>query len=147
MRMKGERVEDGRRVARGLVALGLFSLFVRVAAVLAIGSYRLEHVTYEHGEIAQNLVEGRGFTVRWLGAEGPTSQQAPVYPAMVAAFYWVFGIQSAAGLLALQIFQACLGSLLPVVLVLLARELVPSRAGVGWLAGLGVACYPTLIYA
>jgi hypothetical protein len=120
---------------------------VRAAAVLAVGSYKLEHVTYEHGEIAQNLVQGRGFSVRWLGAEGPTSQQAPTYPTLVAAFYWVFGVQTPTALLALQLFQALLGGLLSMCVVLLAKELLASKSWAAWLAGLGVAMYPTLMYA
>ncbi len=40
----------------------------------------IPHSTYEHGEIAANLLAGRGFSVRYLGADGPTSQQAPAYP-------------------------------------------------------------------
>jgi hypothetical protein len=130
-----------------LAALALVAIALRTAAVFAIGSYRLDHVTYEHGEIARNLVEGRGFMVRWLGAEGRTSQQAPVYPSLVAVFYWLFGVQSPAALFSLQIFQAGLGSLLPIAIVLLGRELLPSRSCVAWLGGLGVAGYPTLIYA
>jgi hypothetical protein len=136
-----------RRFVAGLIALFAMGFMLRVAAVFAIGSYRLEHITYEHGEIARNLIEGRGFTVRWLGSEGPTSQQAPVYPGIVAGFYYVFGVQSPAALLAIQLFQAGLGSLLPVAVVLVALHLVPARSVVAWLAGVGVAVYPTLIYA
>src|SRR4029077_5113504 len=124
-----------------------FASAVRVAAVLAVASYRLEHVTYEHGEIAGDLVQGRGFTVRWLGAEGPTSQQAPIYPAIVAAFYWVFGVQTPIALFSLQLFQALLGGFLAVCVVLFGRELLRQNSWAAWLAGLGVAVYPTLVYA
>src|SRR5437867_10403519 len=101
----------------GLIALAAVAVAVRLAAVLAVGSYRLEHVTYEHGEIARNLVEGRGFTVCWMGAEGPTSQQAPVYPFLLAGFYWLLGVSSPSALLALEVFQAGLGGLLTVSVV------------------------------
>jgi hypothetical protein len=131
---------------RGLVALTAVAIAVRLAAVFAVGSYKLDRVTYEHGEIARNLVEGRGFVVRWMGAEGPTSQQAPVYPSLVAAFYWLFGIQTPAALLALQILQCVMGGLLAAGVVLLARDLLPELPGAGWLAGAGTAFYPTLIY-
>jgi hypothetical protein len=131
----------------GLIGLAVLAVAVRVAAVFAVGSYKLEHVTYEHGEIARNLLQGRGFSVRWLGAEGPTSQQAPVYPALLAVFYWPFGIETPAALMSLELFQALLGGLLAVGVLLLAWELLPDRPLVGWLAGLGSACYPTLVYA
>src|SRR5262249_27566113 len=135
-----------RNFACGLIALALLAFALRVVAVVAVGSYRLEHVTYEHGEIATNLVEGRGFSVRWLGAEGPTSQQAPVYPTLLAAFYVIFGVQTPAALLSMQIFQALLGALLSIGVVLLAKELIPLLRLATWMAGFGVALYPTLIY-
>ncbi|GIV26189.1 MAG: hypothetical protein KatS3mg027_0003 [Bacteroidia bacterium] len=56
------------------------ALIARVGFVLTARSYLLEHVTYEYGEIAANLLAGKGFSIRFLGAEGPTSSQAPVYP-------------------------------------------------------------------
>jgi len=120
---------------------------VRLAAVFAVGSFRLEHVTYEHGEIARNLVEGHGFVVRWMGAEGPTSQQAPVYPALVAVFYFLFGIETPAALLALQVFQCLLGAMMAAGAVLLASEILPEQPVAQWLAGIGSALYPTLVYA
>ena len=130
----------------GFIALVVIAIAVRVAAVFAVGSYKLDHVTYEHGEIARNLVEGRGFVVRWMGAEGPTSQQAPVYPALVAVFYLLFGVQTPAALLALQILQCVIGGVLAGCVVLLTRELLPEQPLAGLLAGIGTALYPTLIY-
>ena len=50
---------NGRRcLAAGLV---LLAIAVRVAAVLVLQSHRVPRSTYEHGEIAANLVAGRGF--------------------------------------------------------------------------------------
>src|SRR2546425_10820234 len=107
----------------GLTAVAAIAVSVRVAAVLIVGSYNLNRVTYEHGEIARNLVEGKGFAVRWLGAEGPTSQQAPVYPVLLAGCYWMFGVQGPTALLAVQMLQAMLGGLLAACGVGLSREL------------------------
>ena len=50
--------------------------------------------TYEHGEIAANLLAGRGFTTHFLGADGPTSQQAPIYPALVCLAYAIGGVET-----------------------------------------------------
>ena len=138
---------ERRRATIGLFALASLAIVVRLAAVFAVASYRLERVTYEHGEIARNIVEGRGFTVRWLGAEGPTSQQAPAYPSLVAAFYWLFGVETPAALFALQLLQAALGGPLAVIVSLLSTELLPDRRRVAWLAGIAAATYPTLVYA
>ena len=83
-----------RRAAWGLIVLAVVA---RAAAVLVLQSHTVPHSTYEHGEIAANLLAGRGFSVRFLGADGPTSQQAPVYPIVVAAAYAVGGVGHAPG--------------------------------------------------
>ncbi len=73
------------------------AIAARVAAVLVLRNHEVPRSTYEHGEIAANLLAGRGFSIRFLGADGPTSQQAPVYPIIVAAAYAVGGVGDAAG--------------------------------------------------
>ncbi len=128
----------------GLIALGVA---VRVAAVLVLQSHTIPHSTYEHGEIAESLLAGRGFSVRFLGAEGPTSQQAPLYPLLVAAAYAVGGVGTPRALLILELGQALLGGLLVASVLALAREIVPGRPRVAWVAGLIAALHPTLIYA
>ena len=69
-------------IAGSLVALAIVA---RVAAVWVLQSHHVPRSTYEHGEIAANLLAGRGFAMQFLGADGPTSQQAPIYPALVAS--------------------------------------------------------------
>ncbi len=142
----GRLVRCCQAPATWLAALALLAVGLRVAAVLAVASYRLEHVTYEHGEIARNIVEGRGFSVRWMGGDGPTSQQAPVYPLIVAGFYAVFGVQTPAAVAGVQLFQALLGGVLALSLCALAWELMPQQRAVGWIAGAWVAAHPTLVY-
>lgn len=133
-----------RRVAWGLVAL---AVVVRVAAVLVLQSHRIPHSTYEHGDIAANLLAGRGFSVRFLGADGPTSQQAPVYPCLVAGAYLLGGVETPRALLFLELGQAVLGGLLVISVLMLAREAAPGRRWVAGLAGLIAALHPTLVYA
>ena len=58
----------------GLVML---AIVIRASAVLILQSHHVSRSTYEHGEIAANLLAGRGFSISFLGATGPTSQQAP----------------------------------------------------------------------
>ena len=85
------------RITESLViALAIAS---RVAAVLVLQSHLVPRSTYEHGEIAANLLAGRGFSMRFLGADGPTSQQAPVYPALVAVAYGCYGVGTPKALL------------------------------------------------
>ncbi|MEO6808194.1 MAG: glycosyltransferase family 39 protein [Isosphaeraceae bacterium] len=133
-----------RRLVLGLIAL---AIVVRAAAVLALQSHTVPHSTYEHGEIAENLLAGRGFSIKLLGAEGPTSQQAPVYPLVVAAAYAIGGVGTPGALLWLQLGQAVLGAWLVAGVLALAREVAPDRPRVAYLAGLIAALHPTLVYA
>jgi hypothetical protein len=133
-----------RRVVWTLVALAVLA---RAAAVLVLQSHTVPRSTYEHGEIAANLLAGRGFAVRFLGADGPTSQQAPLYPFLLAGAYALGGVETPASLLIVQLGQALLGGLLVAGVLRLAGEVAPGRRGVALGAGLIAALHPTLVYA
>jgi hypothetical protein len=133
-----------RRWRWGLIALGVTA---RIAAVLVLQSHLVPNSTYEHGEIAANLLAGRGFSVHFLGAEGPTSQQAPLYPALVALAYAIGGIATPRALLILELGQALIGGWLVAETIRLARAVAPSRMSVAIAAGLIAAVHPTLVYA
>lgn len=145
--LPADPVED--RLAARCKRLGLGLLFaaalgLRGAAIFVLDSYHTAF-TYEHGEIAENLLAGRGFTVKFLGGEGPTSQQAPGYPFLLAAAYAVLGTGPAA-LLAVQLLQAVAGALIVLLTVQLAWTLLPKRPEIGWIAGVLVAIAPPHIY-
>ncbi|MFW6125172.1 MAG: hypothetical protein ACOC46_03400, partial [Pirellulales bacterium] len=135
------------RTRWALAVLAAAALAVRLAAVLVLRSDLLRDTSYEHGVIARSILEGSGFRGPFLGSEGPTSQQAPFYPYLLAAMGWLVGSPSSAMLLATQLVQAAAGAALAVVLVWLGWLLVPERRGVGWLAGIGAAVYPIHVYA
>jgi 4-amino-4-deoxy-L-arabinose transferase-like glycosyltransferase len=103
-------------------------------------------VSYEHGRIAENLLAGRGFSIEFLGGDGPTSQQAPFYPVLLAVAYQCFGVGSPGAMLAVQLLQCMAGTCLVLAVVWLAWSLVPARPALGWIAGLGAAVYPTHLY-
>lgn len=128
-------------------SLIVLAIAVRAAAVLVLQSHTVPRSTYEHGEIAANLLAGRGFSVRFLGSEGPTSQQAPLYPALVAGAYAIGGVGTPRALLVLELGQAALGGLLVAAVLRLAREVAPERRRLAGLSGLMVALHPTLVYA
>ena len=130
----------------GLLALACLALALRVWVVLALSSEHAAPLTYEHGRIAENLLAGRGFSIEFLGTEGPTSQQAPFYPLLLAAVYVCFGVGTPAALLAVQLIQCVAGTGLVLGVVWLAWSLLPERDDVGWVAGLGAAVYPTHLY-
>jgi hypothetical protein len=123
------------------------AIAVRIAAVLVLRNHEVAHSTYEHGEIAANLLAGRGFSIRFLGADGPTSQQAPLYPLIVAAAYAIGGVGTPRALLILELAQSLLGGLLVWGVLRLTRSLAPGRPLVAATAGLLMAVHPTLIYA
>ncbi|MFO0949949.1 MAG: hypothetical protein U0835_02125 [Isosphaeraceae bacterium] len=133
-----------RRAAWLLIVLAVVA---RGAAVLVLQSHLVPHSTYEHGEIAANLLAGKGFSVRFLGADGPTSQQAPVYPLVVAAAYAVGGVGTPRALLILELGQALLGGVLVAGVMALAREAAPTSRRTAYAAALIASVHPTLVYA
>jgi 4-amino-4-deoxy-L-arabinose transferase-like glycosyltransferase len=131
---------------QGLILLTLFALALRVSAVVVLCRPMDRPQTYEHGEIARNLLAGRGFTVTYLGVEGPTSQQAPWTPFLLAGAYAIAGVDTPQAIWIVQALQCLVGAGLALAVAWLAWSLVPDRPVVGWIAGLGAAVYPTHIY-
>ena len=129
------------------VAVIALAVLARVSAVLVLQSHTVPRSTFEHGEIAANLLQGRGFSTRFLGVDGPTSQQAPVYPMLVASAFAVGGIESPRALLLLELGQSALGGLLAAAVIRLTRAVAPDRPVMAIVAGLVVAVHPTLVYA
>ncbi len=134
------------RTTLGLCLLAGLAIGLRVAAVLYLESYR-DPFTYEHGEIAENLLAGRGFSVTFLGAQGPTSQQAPFYPAFLAGAYGVFGVRSTSAFLVVQLLQCLAGGVTCLCTAWIAWTVLPGRRSVGWIAGLMAAVHPAQVYA
>ncbi len=126
--------------------LALTALALRMGVVWALTGKSARPVTYEHGEIAENLLAGRGFSVKFLGVSGATSQQAPFYPSLLAAAYGIFGVGSSNAHLAVQGVQAFAGTALVLCVVWLGWSLVPGQPTLGWIAGWGAAVYPTHVY-
>lgn len=135
------------RRAVGLVVLAAFALALRVGVVLALRTEHARPLDYEHGRIAANLLEGKGFSVEFLGAEGPTSQQAPFYPFLLAGAYGLFGVATPQAVLAVELLQCAAGTALVLAVAWLAWSLVPRTPAVGWVAGVAAAVYPTHLYA
>jgi hypothetical protein len=127
--------------------LVVLAVAARIAAVVVLQSHHVPRSTYEHGEIAANLLAGRGFSIRFLGAEGPTSQQAPIYPLFVAAAYAAGGVEQPAALLLIELSQSALGGLLVLGVLRLSRQIAPGSRAAAWWAGLVAALHPSLVYA
>ena len=137
------------RSARRMIVISLVvaAIGARAAAIWILQSHHVPRSTYEHGEIAGNLLAGRGFATHFLGAFGPTSQQAPIYPALVCLAYAIGGVERPQALLLLQMGQAVLAGVLVLGVIRLARSIAPRYPWLAWISGLVTAFHPTLIYA
>ncbi len=127
--------------------LTLLALGLRLTAVaVLVGRQDGAAVSYEHGEIAKNLLAGRGFTVTFLGTSGPTSQQAPFYPALLAASCRLFGSDPTRCAAAVACLQAVVGTGLALCVAWLGWSLLPQWPTVGWVGGVLAAIHPVHIY-
>lgn len=131
---------------RGWLALVVVALVVRIAAVVILAPADGRPSTYEHGAIAENVLAGRGFSINYLGTEGPTSQQAPWVPMVLSVFYWVLGVGSQEAVIAYQLLQCVVGAATVVAAVRLSWALFPERRAIGWGVGWCAALYPPHIY-
>lgn len=130
-----------------VLLLAIVALSLRLAAVwVLVGRQDATAASFEHGEIAQNLLAGRGFTVTFLGTTGPTSQQAPFYPALLAGSCWLFGSDPAHSAIAIACLQAVMGTGLVLCVAWLAWSLLPQWPTVGWVAGVLAAIHPVHVY-
>jgi hypothetical protein len=82
--------------------------------------------------------------VRFLGVEGPTSQQAPLYPTLLAVAQAFFGQNGA--LRAIEWLQGCCGAAIALVVALLGWTLFPTQRSIGWGAGWFAALFPPHVY-
>lgn len=89
----------------------------------------------QYNELARNILAGKGYV--WYG-DIPTAFRPPLYPLFLAAIYFFAG----PNVIAARVVQALLGSLLPVLVYVLAGRIfgdIRLARIAGWL----VALYPT----
>jgi hypothetical protein len=135
---------------RLLLWIVLAALAVRLAVMAFLYSEQLDPVNdhwkfaYETGRIARSLVTGQGFSSPLFDKTGPTAFLTPVYPAIVALFFRVFGIYSKASAFALLIFQALISSLTCIPLFFIGRKTFDDRVA-RWTAW-AWAFFPYAVY-
>ncbi len=143
---------------RGDLGLFLFALALRLILTAAYLHGRVVQSGLELGEVADNLLAGRGFLFHFYGTDVPRyAFFPPLYPAFLAGLKAVFGAHWIA---AMQTVQALVSAGIPVLLRRLATRLLegsPGEAGPGrggipgdprrlaYLAGYAVALWPPLI--
>jgi len=130
-----------RRLNQTLWLLTAIGVIIRVTAVLALNDYH-NPVTAEYGVVARNLVAGKGFVGGgWLGPEGPTALNTPIYPLFLAIWLWLGGPLPFLGV---EICQAMISALLIYLTGKIASHFINPTAGL--LSSLIVTFYPPLIY-
>ena len=106
----------------------LAALAVRLAVMVFLYTEQLDPANdhwkfaYETGRLARSLASGQGFSSPLFGDTGPTAFLTPIYPAIVAGFFKVFGVYSKASAFAILIFQALISSLTSIPLFFIGRK-------------------------
>lgn len=129
--------------------LFLFSLALAIRLTVLLGQeyhrHGAETAHLEHRTIARNLAEGKGFVFAFFShQEQPTSQQAPLVPATLAAAYLLFGVEAPAAFLAVLLAQALVSSATVVLLGRIAAGAFSNR-DIGLATGVLAAFFPPLI--
>jgi 4-amino-4-deoxy-L-arabinose transferase-like glycosyltransferase len=103
-----------------------------------------DHIhAWEYGNVAEALLAGRGFGSPFLSNQS-SAVMPPVFPLIVAVFFKVFGIHTAASIFAVHAFDCVLSALAGIPVFLMARRSFGER--VGWWAAWGWAFSPYGIY-
>ena len=136
--------------ATSLTWMVLIALAIRLAVMPFLLPEQLDpardhwHFGYETGRIARSMVEGRGFSSPLFAETGPTAWMTPVYPAIVALVFKIFGVYTTASAIMLLSFNALTSALTCIPIFLMARRTFGERAA-KW-AGWGWAFFPYAIY-
>lgn len=98
---------------------------------------------WEPGNVAESIVAGKGFGSSFV-SDQPAASLAPVYPLIVAVFFYIFGVHTAHSILAIHAFDCLINSLACIPIFLVARRSFGKRVAL-W-AGWGWALFPYGIY-
>src|SRR5581483_9201761 len=139
----------GDRLPRSLVAIVLLAVVLRGLVAVLTRSWHFSPERgfwafgYEMGQIAAALARGDGFA--WPGPPPePTAWMPPLYPAVMAAAFWLWGTFSPQAALALELLQVGAAAVTCVLLYYLGARLYHRHAGL-W-AALLFAVYPPAIH-
>ena len=114
------------------------ALAVRLLAVAYLAHVHPQMIAWafnEQGVVARSIVTTHSFSSPYHDAHGPTAWLGPVYPAIVAVVFLVFGVQSYASALAILAFNALCSAATGVVVYQLGKEAHSEKAGccAGWM--------------
>lgn len=132
---------------RLLALIVLIALVLRLVLILAPSFENLmdaDHIHgWEQGNVAEALVAGRGFGSALMSNQ-TSAMMPPVFPLIVAVFYELFGVHTAASIFAVHAFDCLLSALACIPVFLMARRSFGERAG--WWAAWVWAFFPYGIY-
>lgn len=111
-----------------LVALVLRLAIVPFNRYLFEDLMDVNHIhAWEQGNVAESLLAGRGFGSPFVSNQ-PSAVMPPVYPLVVAALFKIFGIHTAAAILAAHVLDCLVGALSCIPVFLIARRSFGERA-------------------
>jgi 4-amino-4-deoxy-L-arabinose transferase-like glycosyltransferase len=88
-----------------------------------------DHIhSWEPGNVAASIMAGKGFGSSFNSTQ-PGASLTPVYPYIVAAFFYVFGVHTALSIFTIHAFDCAINSLACIPIFLLARRSFGERAG------------------
>lgn len=119
----------------------IVALALRLAMAAADQSFRinpgLDHFDfgYETGRVARSLAEGAGFSSPFQGQTGPTAWLAPLYPALAALVFKIFGVYTQASAWTLLALNSLFSALTCWVIFDIATETAGVRVArwAGWM--------------
>jgi 4-amino-4-deoxy-L-arabinose transferase-like glycosyltransferase len=150
MTEQNRRSPRAGRNSRLLFCMVVVGLGVRLAVVGFLYPERLnpdrDHWRFagETGRIAQSIVEGNGFSSPFHRPTGPTAIMPPIYPAIVAGVFAIFGIYTKASALVMMSLDSLFSALTCIPVFLIARKSFGERAAT-W-AGWSWVFFPYAIY-
>jgi 4-amino-4-deoxy-L-arabinose transferase-like glycosyltransferase len=98
----------------------------------------------ETGRIARSIVQGNGVASPLRAPTGPTAWMTPLYPAILAAVFWLFGIYTKASALVMLSLDSLFSALTSIPVFFTARRSFGERTA-QW-AGWTWAFFPYAIY-
>lgn len=110
------------------ISLAIFIL-ISIANLIILTESRVENFGfgYEYGNIAAALAEGRGYVDVFGKGSGATGWNLPLIVYVIAAFFKVFGVKSAAAVWALSLFKNFLIAATHYVLIKITKRITNDK--------------------
>jgi 4-amino-4-deoxy-L-arabinose transferase-like glycosyltransferase len=137
-----------RQITQSLLLMVILALGLRIAGMLILRTYNFPTARspfattpvefsfgFETGSIAASLARGHGFSSPFGHPTGPTAWIAPIYPALLAALFKIFGVYSKGAAVAILSLNSLFSALVCIPIVLVGRRTFGDATGLlaGWI--------------